>query len=117
VAALAADARMIDRTGQLWSSWELSRDYRFTDADGTRPDWGAKAELDFSMFPPSFLKMYRTGLELQRDWLNHLATRTERWLSQLPPPAKAARGRARPPVARRRRVAPPKARAKRKRRS
>lgn len=116
VAALAGDARMIDRTGQLWSSWELSRHYRFTDADGRRPDWGAKAELDFSMFPPSFLDLYRTGLELQRDWLHHVAARTERWLRQLPP-AKAARGRARPAGARRRRVSPPKARSKAKRRS
>jgi len=86
VAALAQDPRMLDRTGQLWSSWELSRDYGFTDADGRRPDWGAKAQLDFSMFPPSFLDLYRTGLELQRDWLNRLVTRTERWLRQLPPP-------------------------------
>jgi len=116
VAALAADARMIERTGQLWSSWELSRDYKFTDADGTRPDWGAKAELDFSMFPPSFLDMYRTGLEMQRDWLNRLTARTERWLRQLPP-VQAARGRARPAVARRRRVAPPKRRTTPKRRN
>jgi NAD(P)-dependent dehydrogenase (short-subunit alcohol dehydrogenase family) len=85
VAALAADARMLDRTGQLWSSWELSRDYGFTDGNGSRPDWGAKDQLDFSMFPPSFLDEYRTGLELQRDWLNRLAGRTERWLRQLPP--------------------------------
>jgi hypothetical protein len=84
VAALAGDARMIDRTGQLWSSWELSRHYGFTDADGRRPDWGAKEQLDFSMFPPSFLDLYRTGLELQRDWLNRLVERTERSLRQLP---------------------------------
>ena len=85
VAALAQDPNMLARTGQLWSSWELSRDYGFTDADGRRPDWGAKAQLDFSMFPPSFLGMYRTGLELQRDWLNRLAARTEGSLRQLPP--------------------------------
>jgi len=115
VAAVAGDARMLDRTGQLLSSWELSRDYGFTDADGRRPDWGAKEQLDFSMFPPSFLDMYRTGLELQRDWLHRLAARTERWLRQLPP-AKAVRRRARPIVARRRRVAPPEARSKPRRR-
>lgn len=107
VAALAGDARMLDRTGQLWSSWELSRDYGFTDADGRRPDWGAK-DLDFSMFPPSFLEMYRTGLGLQRDWLDRLAARTERWLRQLPP-ADVARGRARASRTRHR-PAPPKAR-------
>jgi len=86
VAALARDPRMLERTGQLWSSWELSRDYGFADADGRRPDWGAKDQLDFSMFPPAFLEMYRTGLELQRDWLNRLAARTERALRQLPAP-------------------------------
>jgi NAD(P)-dependent dehydrogenase (short-subunit alcohol dehydrogenase family) len=91
VAALAQDPRMLERTGQLWSSWELSRDYGFTDADGRRPDWGAKEQLDFSMFPPSFLDMYRTGLELQRDWLNRLAARTERSLRQLPPPRDAGK--------------------------
>ncbi len=93
VAALAQDPKMLERTAQLWSSWELSRDYGFTDADGRRPDWGAKDQLDFSMFPPSFLDEYRTGLELQRDWLNRLAARTERWLRQVPP-APAAPGRA-----------------------
>jgi len=36
--------------------------------------------------------MYRTGLELQRDWLNRLAVRTEGSLRQLPP-APDARGR------------------------
>ena len=87
VAALAQDARMLERTGQLWSSWELSRDYGFTDADGRRPDWGAKEQLDFSMFPPSFLDVYRLGLELQREWLTRLAARTEGSLRQLPPRA------------------------------
>ena len=92
VAALAQDPRMLERTGQLWSSWELSRDYGFTDADGRRPDWGAREQLDFSMFPSSFVDVYRSGLELQRDWLTRLAARTERSLRQLPP-AQAAGGR------------------------
>jgi NAD(P)-dependent dehydrogenase (short-subunit alcohol dehydrogenase family) len=85
VAALAQDPHVLERTGHVWSSWELSRDYQFTDADGRRPDWGAKATLDFSMFPPSFLERYRTGLELQRDWLRHVTANTDRALSQLPP--------------------------------
>jgi NAD(P)-dependent dehydrogenase (short-subunit alcohol dehydrogenase family) len=41
VAALAADRRVLDRSGDILSSWELSREYGFTDADGSRPDWGA----------------------------------------------------------------------------
>ena len=41
VAALAADPKVLDRSGDILSSWELSRAYGFTDADGRRPDWGA----------------------------------------------------------------------------
>jgi hypothetical protein len=84
VAALAQDPKMLTRTGQLWSSWELSRDYRFTDDDGRRPDWGARKTIDFSMFPPSFLEMFRIGLELQAMWLKRLGERTARTLRQLP---------------------------------
>ncbi len=85
VAALAQDPDVLARTGHLWSSWELGRDYQFTDADGRRPDWGARATLDFSMFPPSFLEQYRSGLELQHDWLRRVTANTARALSQLPP--------------------------------
>jgi len=41
VAALAADPKVLDRSGDILSSWELAREYGFTDADGRRPDWGA----------------------------------------------------------------------------
>ena len=40
VAALAADPKVQDRTGMLYSSWELGRDYELADYDGRRPDWG-----------------------------------------------------------------------------
>ena len=40
VAALAADPRILDRSGHILSSWELAREYGFTDGDGHRPDWG-----------------------------------------------------------------------------
>jgi NAD(P)-dependent dehydrogenase (short-subunit alcohol dehydrogenase family) len=99
VAALAQDPRVLDRTGQLWSSWELSRVYGFTDVDGRRPDWGALQTIDFSMLPPSFLDMFRTGLELQATWLRRVGQRTARMLGQLPREssrnraARAARGR------------------------
>ena len=36
VAALAGDPAILERSGQLLSSWELGREYRFTDADGRR---------------------------------------------------------------------------------
>jgi len=38
VAALAADPRVILKTGSLLSSWELAEEYGFTDIDGKRPN-------------------------------------------------------------------------------
>ena len=83
VAALAADDRMLERTGQLFSSWELGREYGFTDADGRRPDWGA-IDIDFSRHPPSLLEYLRNGAEIQIKWLDSVAERTRRFLKQLP---------------------------------
>ena len=39
VAALAADPRVHDKTGQVLASWGLAKEYGFTDIDGRRPDW------------------------------------------------------------------------------
>ena len=41
VAALAADPDVERWAGQALSSWQLSREYDFSDVDGRRPDWGA----------------------------------------------------------------------------
>ena len=41
VAALAADPDVARWSGQALSTWQLSREYGFTDVDGSRPDWGA----------------------------------------------------------------------------
>ena len=41
VAALAADPTVLAKSGRALSSWELAKEYGFTDVDGTRPDWGA----------------------------------------------------------------------------
>ena len=40
IAALAADANVKKKSGQVLSSWDLSDEYGFTDADGGRPHWG-----------------------------------------------------------------------------
>src|SRR6185436_5308537 len=37
IAALAQDGRILERSGQLYGSWELGRAYGFTDVDGRRP--------------------------------------------------------------------------------
>lgn len=40
VVALASDPRRRRFSGKVVGSWTLARTYRFTDRDGTRPDWG-----------------------------------------------------------------------------
>jgi NAD(P)-dependent dehydrogenase (short-subunit alcohol dehydrogenase family) len=44
VAALAADPRIMDRSGRAFGSWQLGRDYGLFDVDGSRPDWGEHFE-------------------------------------------------------------------------
>jgi len=83
VAALAADPNVLDRTGQLWSSWELARAYEIVDVDGRRPDWGALA-IDWSGLPPDFVQDFGTGLELQQRWLTTVLERTRHFASKLP---------------------------------
>jgi NAD(P)-dependent dehydrogenase (short-subunit alcohol dehydrogenase family) len=78
VAALAADPKVLDRSGHLLSSWELGRLYGFTDADGRRPDWGA-LDVDFSGLPGSWMEAFRDALYVQSEWLKVLSTRTERF--------------------------------------
>ncbi|MHB1415334.1 MAG: SDR family oxidoreductase [Chloroflexota bacterium] len=40
VAALAADPRVGERSGQVLSSWQLAEEYGFKDVDGRQPNWG-----------------------------------------------------------------------------
>ena len=67
----------------MLSSWGLSRGYKFTDYDGRRPDWG-KLAIDFSVLPPPLVDMFRTGTQLQIEWLNTLAERTRGFLAKIP---------------------------------
>ncbi len=39
IAALAADPKLILKTGQVLSSWELADEYGFDDVDGAHPHW------------------------------------------------------------------------------
>ena len=41
IAALAADPNVGAKSGGLFSSWGLAKEYGFTDVDGRRPDWGS----------------------------------------------------------------------------
>src|SRR5262249_7017042 len=60
VAALAADPDAMAKSGQLLSSWELAREYGFTDADGRRPDWGA-LQIDWSRMPTWLIEIFAHG--------------------------------------------------------
>jgi hypothetical protein len=82
VAALAQDPKVLDRSGQLLSSWELGRHYRFTDFDGRRPDWGA-LDVDYSQLPASLLAEIMDAVQVQTEWLKVLSKRTERYRGTL----------------------------------
>ena len=83
VAALAADPNVLRRTGQLLSSWELGREFGFTDYAGRRPDWGT-LQIDWSPLPRAFVDVFRTGLRVQTEWLDTLARRTRALAAKLP---------------------------------
>jgi NAD(P)-dependent dehydrogenase (short-subunit alcohol dehydrogenase family) len=89
IAAIAADPKANEQTGQLLSSWELSRKYRFTDYDGRRPDWGKHA-IDWSVVPPPLVQVFRNGIDLELKWLTTLSARTRRFQKKIPVARSAA---------------------------
>ena len=92
VAALAADPRVMDRSGDIVSSWELARAYGVTDADGSRPDWGEHWRKEVT---PS-IAWVREGLERYEALLERSLARTRRYLGrQTSAPALSTAGAAR----------------------
>jgi NAD(P)-dependent dehydrogenase (short-subunit alcohol dehydrogenase family) len=83
IAALAADPKVRARTGMLFGSWELGRDYKLADYDGRRPDWG-RHKIDFSTLPAAWLELFRTGADLEIKWLTTLAVRTRKFRAKIP---------------------------------
>jgi NAD(P)-dependent dehydrogenase (short-subunit alcohol dehydrogenase family) len=83
IAALAADPKVRRRSGSLLSSWELARDYGFTDYDGRRPDWG-RHKIDFSVLPREWIDLIRTGTDLEIQWLTTLAARARKFRAKIP---------------------------------
>jgi hypothetical protein len=83
VASLAADPGILKRTGMLFSTWELARDYGFKDYDGRRPDWG-RHPIDFTVLAPSWVQLIRTGTELELKWLTTLAGRARKFRAKIP---------------------------------
>ena len=46
VAALAADRQILEKSGGLYSVWNLAREYGFTDVDGSQPNLFEHIDLD-----------------------------------------------------------------------
>src|SRR6202046_5271731 len=50
VVALATDPRVKNKSGRVFSSWALAREYRFTDLDGSQPHWGNHAKKKYGKY-------------------------------------------------------------------
>lgn len=73
VAALAADPEVKKKSGQVFSSWDLSDEYGFTDADGDRPHWGrhvAERYGTYKKFDETLYTYFREnpGALVYPDW-------------------------------------------------
>ena len=58
VVALAADPRAMKKSGRVFSSWALAREYGFTDLDGSRPHWGNYARRKYGRYKICDEKFY-----------------------------------------------------------
>lgn len=50
VVALASDSKVQEKSGRVFSSWALAREYGFTDLDGTQPNWGTYARKKYGKY-------------------------------------------------------------------
>jgi hypothetical protein len=95
IVALATNPSILERTGQLFSSWEVGREYGVSDIDGRRPDWG-KLDIDYSEVPLSVIEAMMDGIQVQAAWLELLLDRTrsfqEAFLKQTAAIRKATKG-------------------------
>ena len=50
VVALASDPKVRTKSGRVFSSWALAREYGFTDLDGIQPHWGNYARKKYGKY-------------------------------------------------------------------
>lgn len=65
VVALSSDPNAKAKTGRVFSSWALAREYGFTDLDGTQPHWGDYAHNkygDYKICDEAFYSYWTPGL-------------------------------------------------------
>jgi NAD(P)-dependent dehydrogenase (short-subunit alcohol dehydrogenase family) len=91
IVALATDPQLMKRSGHLFSSWELGREFGFTDVDGRRPDWGMK-DIDWSVLPAGLRTLILDGMVLQSEWLHVLAARSDRYVARWSPAIRGTAG-------------------------
>jgi NAD(P)-dependent dehydrogenase (short-subunit alcohol dehydrogenase family) len=58
IVALASDPKVMNKTGRVFSSWALAREYGFTDLDGTQPHWGNYARKKYGKYKICDEKFY-----------------------------------------------------------
>jgi len=58
VVTLAADPKAMKKSGRVFSSWALAREYGFTDIDGTQPHWGNYARKKYGKYKICDEKFY-----------------------------------------------------------
>jgi len=73
VAALAADPKVLARTGEVTSSYEVAREYGFTDLDGRQPDPLLKGGM-------ASIPWFRAALARHGAWLDRLSGRAKKYL-------------------------------------
>ena len=78
VAALAADRKVLERTGELTSSYEVGREYGLTDYDGRRPDLGQ--HFADNVIPS--MKSLKVATEQHLAWLDRLSARARFYLGE-----------------------------------
>ena len=83
--AMAADPNVGAKSGGLFSTWTLSKEYGLTDVDGRRPDWGT--------FFPRKVQEIVDGDE--RTEMNLFIVRSRLYQAQLDPVAAEETGRLR----------------------
>jgi len=74
---------MLQHMGVTEDNWRVS------DYDGRRPDWG-RHKIDFSPPPPAWIDLFLTGADLEIAWLTTLAARTRKFRTKIPGRTKAS---------------------------
>ena len=73
VVALASDPEVKQKSGRVFSTWNLSREYGFTDVDGSQPHWGDHADKKYGtqkLCDEEFYSYWKSGLveRMFPDW-------------------------------------------------